>query len=122
MKLARIAIFCALLAQGAAFAHHSFAMFDMSRRVTLTGTVREFQWTNPHSWIELTVMRGDAKEEWSIEALSPNVLGRQGWKKNKLKAGDPITVVINPMRDDSKGGNLVAVTLADGTTLGGGGA
>ena len=97
-------------------------MFDMSRRVTLTGTVREFQWTNPHSWIELTVMRGDAKEEWSIEALSPNVLGRQGWKKNTLKAGDPITVVINPMRDDSKGGNLVAVTLADGTTLGGGGA
>jgi hypothetical protein len=101
-------------------AHHSFAVFDQTKRVTLVGTVREFQWTNPHSWIELVVEKGGATEQWSVEALSPNVLGRQGWKRNTLKPGDKITVVINPRRDNSRGGNLVSVTLANGTTLGGG--
>jgi hypothetical protein len=101
-------------------AHHSFAMFDQTKRQTLVGTVREFQWTNPHSWIQLNVSAGGATEEWAIEALSPNVLGRQGWKRNTLKPGDKITVVINPLRDNGKGGNLISVTLANGTVLGGG--
>ena len=119
-------LFLSALAVGAlagaapAGAHHSFAMFDQSKRVTLNGTVKEFQWTNPHSWIQLNVANGGANEEWAIEALSPNVLGRQGWKKNSLKAGDKVTVVINPLRDNGKGGNLISVTLANGTTLGGG--
>jgi hypothetical protein len=104
----------------AAEAHHSFAMFDQTKRQTLVGTVREFQWTNPHSWIQLNVQNNGATEEWAIEALSPNVLGRQGWKRNTLKPGDKITVVINPLRDNGKGGNLISVTLANGTTLGGG--
>jgi hypothetical protein len=101
---------------GAARAHHSFAMFDQTRKLTLAGTVKAFQWTNPHSWVQLTV----GADEWSIEALSPNVLGRQGWKRNTLKPGDKVTVVINPLKDGGKGGNLVSVTLADGATLGGG--
>lgn len=103
-------------------AHHSFAMFDQSRQVTLTGTVKEFQFTNPHSWIQLMVSpsEGADAEQWSIEALSPNVLMRNGWKRNTLKAGDQISVLINPLRDGKKGGNLILVTLADGTTLGGG--
>ena len=110
-----------LVAASSASAHHSFAMFDRTKRVTLVGTVKAFQWTNPHSWVQLSVAgaQGEA-EEWSIEALSPNVLGRQGWKRNTLNPGDKVSVVINPLRDGSKGGNLVAVTLANGETLGGG--
>ena len=109
-----------LLGAAPASAHHSFAMFDQTKRVTLVGTVKEFQWTNPHSWIQVNVTGGGTAGEWSVEALSPNVLGRQGWKRNTLKPGDKVTVVINPLRDNSKGGNLISVTLADGTTLGGG--
>jgi len=109
-----------LLGAGPAGAHHSFAMFDQTKRLTLVGTVKEFQWTNPHSWIQVNVTSGGTPGEWAIEALSPNVLGRQGWKRNTLKPGDKITVVINPLRDNSKGGNLISVTKADGTTLGGG--
>ncbi len=103
-------------------AHHSFAMFDQSQQVKLEGVVKEFQFTNPHSWIQLMVVpsEGAEAEQWSIEALSPNVLMRNGWKRNTLKPGDKISVLINPLRDGKKGGNLILVTLGDGTTLGGG--
>jgi len=104
----------------AARAHHSFAMFDRTRQVTLVGVVKAFQWTNPHSWVQLAVARGGAEEAWAIEALSPNVLGRQGWSKNTLRPGDRVSVVINPLRDGKAGGNLVSVALADGRVLGGG--
>ena len=107
---------------GSADAHHSFAMFDRSQQVKLEGVVKEFQFTNPHCWIQLLVTKDGAKEatEWTIEALSPNVLGRQGWKRNTLKPGDRIVVLINPLRDGNPGGNLLTLTLPDGTTLGGG--
>ena len=118
MVLAAVAL-AATTPTGAA-AHHSFAMFDRTRQVSLAGVVKSFQWTNPHSWVQLAVRKGSADEEWAIEALSPNVLGRQGWKRNTLKAGDKVTVVINPLRDGKLGGNLVSITLADGRTLGGG--
>lgn len=101
-------------------AHHSFAMFDRNKVVAMKGVVREFQWTNPHSWIQLVVK--DSKgvsAEWSLEALSPNVLGRMGWKRNSLKAGDEITAYFNPTRDGTRGGNMVKVVLADGRTIGG---
>lgn len=103
-------------------AHHSFAMFDQSKQVKLEGVVREFQFTNPHSWIQLLVTptAGAPADEWAIELLSPNILARQGWKKNTIKPGDKVSVLINPMRDGSKGGNLITVTLPDGVTLGGG--
>ena len=82
--------------------------------------MREFQWTNPHSWLQLVVKSDDGKtEEWALEALSPNVLGRMGWKRNSLKAGDEVTAYFNPTRDGSRGGNLVKVMLTDGTTVGG---
>jgi hypothetical protein len=102
------------------FAHHSFAMFDRTKVVSLKGTVREFQWTNPHSWVQLVVKNDQGvAEEWALEALSPNVLGRMGWKRNSIKPGDAITAYFNPTRDGSHAGNLVKVTLADGTTVGG---
>jgi hypothetical protein len=111
----------AVAAASPALAHHSFAMFDRAKQVTLVGTVKDFQYTNPHSWLYLVVMTpSGSADEWTIEALSPNVLSRAGWKKNSLAAGQKVTVSINPLRDGTHGGNLISVTLPDGVTLGGG--
>jgi hypothetical protein len=100
-------------------AHHSFAMFDQTKVVPLKGTVREFQWTNPHAWIQVDVPgAAGATEMWSVELNSPNNLRRQGWKSNSLKPGDKVTVTINPLRDGKKGGLFVAVILPDGKILG----
>jgi len=103
----------------AASAHHSFAMFDQSKQVPLTGTIREFQWTNPHAFIHIDVPNTEgASDLWKVELNSPNNLKRQGWKSSELKPGDKVTVVINPLRDGSKGGLFVSATLADGKILG----
>lgn len=102
-----------------AFAHHSFAMFDQSRQLPLSGTVKEFQWTNPHSFIELDVTRGDGTVDlWHVELNSPNNLKRQGWKSSSLRPGDKVQVVINPLRDGQHGGLFLSVTLPDGSVLG----
>jgi len=120
MKLARVAIGLAVLAGMVvpALAHHSFAMFDRDKEVTLVGTVREFQWTNPHAFIEMDVpgSKGDA-EKWSIELNSPNNLTRQGWKSGMLKPGDKISLTMNPLRDGKKGGLFVSVVLPDGKII-----
>jgi hypothetical protein len=112
------AIVAAALAAPAT-AHHSFAMFDQSKTLTLKGTVSEFQWTNPHSWIELDVAGGPQNGHWSIELNSPNNLTRQGWKRATLKPGDVVTVTINPLRDGKKGGLFNTVLLPNGKMLGG---
>jgi Family of unknown function (DUF6152) len=103
---------------GLARAHHSFARFDKTREVTLTGEVKEFQWTNPHSWIYLVVHGEDGRPiEWAIEFGSPNILARQGWSRNAIKAGDKITVVINPVKSGKSEGSLISATTADGVRL-----
>jgi hypothetical protein len=102
-----------------AHAHHSFAMFDQTQQVTLKGTVSEFQWTNPHAWIHLDVPNANGvKDTWQVELNSPNNLKRQGWKSTSVKAGDQVTLVLNPLKDGSKGGLFVSITLPDGTVLG----
>jgi Family of unknown function (DUF6152) len=102
-----------------AFAHHSFAMFDAAKETTLQGTVKEFQWTNPHAWVQLLVPGPDGKTtEWSIECASPNALKRQGWRGTTIKTGDRVTVVIHPLKSGETGGSLVILTLPDGTQLG----
>jgi hypothetical protein len=108
----------ALLALGAAVtappaqAHHSFSMFDVNRELTLEGTVKEFQWTNPHAWVELLVKDAAGKEvQWSIEGASPNNLARFGWKSTSLKAGDHAEAVIHPLKDGAIGGSLVKITV-----------
>jgi hypothetical protein len=107
------------LATGPASAHHSFAMFDRTHDVVLKGTVREFQWTNPHSFIELEVSDAQgAVAAYSIEMNSPNNLTRQGWKSSSLKAGDKVLLTMNPLRDGAKGGLFLAVQLPDGRVLG----
>jgi len=111
-----------LLLAGAALpvlAHHSFSMFDETKEVVLKGVVKEFQWSNPHTWIQLNVTDESGKVvEWSIENGSPNLLGRQGWKRNTLKSGDQIQITINPLRDGQPGGSFVRAVLSDGRTLG----
>ena len=100
-------------------AHHSFAMFDRSKELVLAGTVKEFQWTNPHSWILLEVSNNkNPPGTYAVELNSPNNLTRQGWSSKSLKAGDKVVLTSNPVRDGTKGGLFVAASLADGRTLG----
>ena len=102
-----------------AVAHHSFAMFDASKTVTLQGTVKEFHWTNPHSWIFLNVADPEGpSKEWAIELGSPSGLVRQGWVPKTLTPGMNVKIVIRPLKDGKPGGQFLAVTLPDGTQLG----
>jgi hypothetical protein len=108
-----------LTAATATLAHHSTSMFEPEKRVTLTGSVKEFQWTNPHAWIQMTVTAADGTNtDWSFECGSPNTLSRQGWRPSTLQPGDEITVVANPMKDGTSAGLLYTVVVADGRTLG----
>ncbi len=102
-----------------ALAHHSGAMFDNDKSMTLVGTVKSFQWTNPHCWIQVLVPGDSGPVEWSVEMGSPSLLFRGGWKPRSLHAGEKITVVIHPMRDGTSGGLFVSATDADGKPLGG---
>ncbi len=105
-----------------AWVHHSGAMFDRSKEMKITGTVTEFQWTNPHASFKVDVLGADGKTQtWSIEMNGPNNLIRAGWKRTSIKPGDKVTVTINPLRDGRPGGWYLGITLADGKTLGGAG-
>jgi hypothetical protein len=102
-------------------AHHSFTMFDTTKALTISGTVTEFQWTNPHSYIEIDVPdESGAIKHWSIEMGSPSILQQSGWKFSSLKKGDKTTLVINPLKTGLAGGFLNQATLPDGKVLGNG--
>jgi hypothetical protein len=102
-----------------AAAHHSGAGVDRTRTITVTGIVKEFRWTNPHSWIDLEVADGGRTSVWSIEMNPPPYLVRAGWKSTTLKPGDKVSVTLNPIRTGEPGGIFVSVTLADGRVLAG---
>lgn len=106
-----------LAAASQAFPHHSFAMFDTKKEVTLKGTVKEFMWTNPHAFLHIVVQKDGSQEEWQLEMASPNMLKRRGWNRTIVKPGDVVTVVFHPLRDGSRGGSFVYLTLEDGTLL-----
>ncbi len=94
-------------------------MFDYDKSVTLVGTVKLFQWTNPHCWIELSVPGEKGTEDWSVEMGAPLQLYQGGWKPGTLKPGDEIKVVVRPTRDGTaKAGLFVSATRSDGTVLG----
>lgn len=102
----------------AASAHHSTAMFDLTRTIKVQGTVEEFEWTNPHTWLWLQVPNAsNGTDRWGIEGMSPNYLSRIGWTRHALKAGDKIAADINPLKSGRHGGFCVAITLADGKVL-----
>jgi hypothetical protein len=105
-----------------AWAHHSFAMFDLEKEVTLEGVVKEFSWTNPHVWLYILTPDGKGgTTEWGLELGTTGMLTRTGWKRSMLKAGDKVTVVLNPLKDGAPNGRLVRVTPPNGRVMGPGG-
>jgi hypothetical protein len=108
-----------LVSAGPADAHHSFAQFDRTKEVTMSGIVREVQWNNPHTWIQLVVTdEKGRKTEWGFECGSPNMMSRTGWKRTTLKMGDRVVVVGNPLKNGKPNASLVKITLPDGRVLG----
>jgi uncharacterized protein DUF6152 len=115
LSLAGIALMYAV----PALAHHSFAMFDAEKSTQLEGTVKEFQWTNPHSWILMNVANASGgMDQWAIEMGAPGGLARQGWIPKTLTPGMKITAIIHPLKDGTHGGQFMAVTLPDGKLMG----
>ncbi len=98
-------------------AHHSSVMFDRDAAVSVEGTVKEMQWTNPHSWIQLVSMKEGKPVEFSLESQSPNILVRKGWRPDSVKTGDKVKIVYHPLKDGQPGGQVVSITFEDGTTL-----
>jgi hypothetical protein len=100
-------------------AHHSAAMFDDTKVVELSGTVKALQWTNPHIWLQVIVEQDGRPTEWSLEGGSPNSLSRQGWRSTTFKSGDVITVRLRPMKDGTAAGSFIGAKFAaDGRTVG----
>jgi len=118
MKLKTLASVAGLmLLSASAHAHHAGTMFDGDKPRELTGTVRAFQFTNPHTYIQLIVREGGQDEEWSIEFAAPSHLHRLGWRRNTVGPGDRIRVTIAPLRDGGKGGEVREISYADGSPL-----
>jgi uncharacterized protein DUF6152 len=113
-----VAAFAALGVGAPALAHHSTAMFDFDKTIEITGTVQDFQWTNPHTWTNVEVEgTGESAGVYGLEGMSPNYLSRNGWTKRTLKPGDKLTFAVHPLKDGRKGGFMVSAKLPDGTVL-----
>ncbi|MGA2882692.1 MAG: DUF6152 family protein [Bryobacteraceae bacterium] len=120
MRRLQIACACILgiVMSGSAYAHHSMEGFDRDKNVTLVGTVKQFKWANPHSWIELEVPNDKGGvDTWNIEMTAPFVLIRAGWRATSLKPGDKVSVVGHPQKTGEPGALFVSVTLANGEKL-----
>ncbi|MBZ5675948.1 MAG: hypothetical protein LAP61_17040 [Acidobacteriia bacterium] len=101
-----------------AYAHHSMNGFDRAKTISITGTVKQFKWANPHSWIEVEVVNSKGvTETWNLEMTAPGILARAGWKSTMLKPGDKATFGVHPMVNGDIGGQFVSVTFADGLTM-----
>ena len=101
-----------------ALAHHSFAVYDHTRTLTLSGTVTKFQWTNPHGFIEMDVTQSDGSvKHYAVELTSINMMQRVGWRSNMIKAGDKVKVVVAPLLSGEPVGLGLEVVLADGKTM-----
>ena len=114
---ASILIALAIVVGRPAAAHHSYAMFDHTKSLTLHGTLKEFQWTNPHCFIQVLVDSNAGPAEWSVQMDSPQSLYRRQWRPGTVKPGDKITVIIHPTKDGSHSGQYVSGTGAGGHAL-----
>ena len=102
-----------------ALAHHSFAMFDREKVANMSGTVKEYEWTNPHAWVHVMVADANGKAfEWSFEMQSVAQDTRAGWRADSVKPGDKISVEFHPLKDGTRGGQLMSAVLANGKRLG----
>jgi hypothetical protein len=118
--MVRIAVAAGVLSclSAPASAHHSGAMFEPEKTITLMGVVKEFEYTNPHSWLWVTVTNDDqTTTDWGFEAEGPSTLFRAGIKKSDLKPGDKVTVTGRPMRDGRPAAAWVRVIREDGRVL-----
>ena len=116
--LAALAAVAALAAAAPALAHHAFNMFALNQVVTVSGTVKDYQFKMPHVWFYMILpARDGTMEQWGFEAHSPNLVARKGWTLNTLKPGDKISVAMHPMLDGSKAGSVIYVTLPSGKVL-----
>ena len=119
VKFAMASAVAVALGTSAALAHHSFSMFDLTKQVTVTGTVKQFQWTNPHAYIQLVAKDSAGKDvEWSMEMGAPMYLYARGWRPRTLKAGQRINVTLNPLRNGKPGGVVRDVTDPQGKAIG----
>jgi len=101
------------------FAHHSFAMFNREKADNITGMVKEYEWTNPHVWIHITVPDdAGVSREWSFEMQSVQQDAAAGWRADSVKPGDKVSIEYHPLKDGSRGGQLMSATLANGQHLG----
>ena len=101
-----------------ALAHHSFAMFDNSRSITLHGKATDYQWTNPHAYLEIDAeQQSGGTRHYTLEMTSINMMSRGGWTSRTIKAGDELTVIAAPLRDGRAGGLLLELTLPDGRKM-----
>lgn len=115
----RLVAILSLLTASSASAHHSGAMFDQAKQVQVSGTVREFQWVNPHVFIQLMANDERGRDvEWSLEMTAPVHLQRLGWRKSSLRPGDRITVTFHPLRNGQPGGNVITAVDATGKPIG----
>jgi hypothetical protein len=99
-----------------AVAHHSFSMFDAQQTVTLDGTVKEFEWVNPHSWLRVIVNDKNTGQPavWVLELSSPSRLVTMGLRADSMKAGDAVSVTFHPLRNGSRGGQFIQAVLPGG--------
>jgi hypothetical protein len=101
-----------------AYAHHSMNGFDRAKTINITGTVKQFKWANPHSWIEVEIVNSKgATETRNLEMTAPGILARAGWKSTMLKPGDKVKMGVHPMVNGDIGGQFVSVTFPDGLTM-----
>jgi uncharacterized protein DUF6152 len=113
-----LAVLAILALATPAFAHHSFAMYDHTRTLTLKGEVTKFQWTNPHGYLEVDAKQKDGTtRHYSLEMTSINMMTRLGWRSNMIKAGDKVVCTVSPLLNGESGGLLLDVTLPDGRKL-----
>ena len=121
MKRVRViagALLAVALFPTAALPHHSNVAYEVTKVITITGVVKNFDWVNPHTWLHVVVDDGKGgKVEWACEGRAPGVLLRAGWSRSILKAGDKVTVDMSPAKDGSKASIIARVTKADGTIL-----
>ena len=117
-RLGAVMLILSPLLAPVATAHHSTAEFDYTKQLTIQGKVKEVQWTNPHSYIQLLVPGDDGKQiEWSVEIGSPSLNINLGWRKNSVVAGDEVTMLLSPARNGTPYGTLRVLTFADGREL-----
>ena len=117
-RIIAVAVLVGALYPVNALSHHSNVAYEVTKVVTITGVVKEFEWVNPHTWLHVVVEDGKGgKVEWACEGRAPGILSRAGWTRSALKAGERVTVDMSPAKDGSKVSIIARVTKADGTVL-----